>query len=275
MKVKTVDDIVLEEMETVPARMVILDQLEGGPKTGSELRESIRKDMASKALGRRVTKKDLERFKVTDPKLYLNTKHLQNLGIITSKRQSQQRIYSLCPRAVHPVRRALRKFQSQRSNPIRVPRPQSLITSMAQPENIRPFITWLCKQEELNLEVLRIVVEEVRFARGVSKDIQRYVPDDKPRRWKGHWHELPVDVVGDNASGIRGDLMVTYREIENLILEDIMQYDCIIDLSMGPPTLLVAMSMLANEYVLPAIYVRRHEGELDKITQVYPWEGTS
>jgi DNA-binding transcriptional ArsR family regulator len=262
---------VLEEMETVPARMVILDQLEGGPKTGSELRESIRKDMASRDLGRRVTKKDLERFKVTDPKLYLNTKHLQNLGIITSRRQSQQRIYSLCPKAVHPVRRALREFQRQRSNPIRVPRPQSLITAMAQPENIRPFITWLCKQDELNVEVLRIVVEEVHFQRGVSKDIQRYVSDDKPRRWKSHWHELSVDIAGDNTSGISGDLIATYREIENLILEDIMQYDCIIDLSMGPPTLLVAMSMLANEYSLPAIYIKRYEGESINITHVFPW----
>jgi hypothetical protein len=146
---------------------------------------------------------------------------------------------------------------------------------MAQPENIRPFITWLCKQDELNVEVLRIVVEEVHFQRGVSKDIQRYVPDDKPRRWKGHWHQLPVDVAGDNASGIRGDLMATYREIESLILEDIIQYDCIMDLSMGPPTLLVAMSMLASEYALQAIYVRRHEGESNGVTQVFPWEGLS
>jgi DNA-binding transcriptional ArsR family regulator len=212
MKTQSVDELVLEEMQTVPARMVILDQLEGGPKTGSELRESIRKDMASESLGRKVTKKDLERFKVTDPKLYLNTKHLQNLGIITSRRQSQQRIYSLCPKAIHPVRRALREFQSRRSRPIRVPRPQSLITAMAQPENVRPFITWLCKQEELNVEVLRIIVEEECFKRGVSKDIQRYIPDDKPRRWKGHWHELSENIVGNNSRGIRGHLIATYRE---------------------------------------------------------------
>jgi DNA-binding transcriptional ArsR family regulator len=261
MLTKTVDELVLEEMETVRARRVILDQLEGGPKSGSELRESIRKDMAVQTVGRRLKKKDLEAFKVTDPKLYFNTKRLESLGIITSRRQSQQRIFSLCPKAIHSVRRALG-----------VSRPKSLITAFAQPENIRPFITWVCKQDEYSLEVLRLVVEEARFKRGVSKDIDRYIPDGIKKRWEETWHELSLDIAGDNSSGIRGNLMATYQEIEGIILEDIVQYDCIMDLSMGPPTILVAMHLLANEYSLTAIYVERHEGESNNVTQVFPWK---
>jgi DNA-binding PadR family transcriptional regulator len=262
MFAQTIDELVLEEMETVEARKVILDQLEGGQKSGSELRESIRKARAVKELGRkRISKKDLEQFTVTDPKLYGNTKRLENLGIITSRRKSQQRIFSLNPKAVHPVRRVLG-----------ISRPKSLITAFAQPENIRPFVTWICKQDKYNLEVLRLIVEEARFKRGVSKDIDRYIPDGTKKRWEEIWHELPIEVAGDNNSGIRGDLMATYQEIEAIILEDITNRECIVDLSMGPPTILVAMHMLANEYSLSAIYVERHEGESNDITQVFPWK---
>lgn len=261
MLTHSADELVLEEMETVRARRVILDQLEGGPKTGSELRESIRKDMAVQKVGRRVKKKDLEDFKVTDPKLYFNTKRLETLGIIASRRQSQERIFSLCPKAIHPVRRALG-----------ISRPKSLITALAQPENIRSFITWVCKQDTYNLDMIRLVVEEARFKRGVSKDIDRYIPDGTKKRWEEVWHELPLEVAGDNTSGIRGDLTATYQEIEQIILDDIRQYDSIMDLSMGPPTILVAMHLLANEYSLPAIYIKRHEGESDNITHVFPWK---
>lgn len=257
----TPNDVVRREIESVRARRVILDQLEDGPKSGSELRESIRKDMAAdevKKKGKRAYPKDL---KVTDPKLYFNTKHLESIGIITSYRDSQQRIFSLAPAAVHPVRRVLG-----------VKRPKLLVISFSKPEEQRPYIQWLSRKDAYKPKLLKVFVEGKPWAKGVSKDIDRYIPDGTKRKWKSDWHDLSVETSGNYEAGDQGDLMATYREIELAIIEDIPKYDITVDLSMGPPMIVLAFSLLVADYSLTGIYSVRKDGIDSDVTRIFPKE---
>ncbi|RDE17491.1 MAG: hypothetical protein C4K49_02435 [Candidatus Thorarchaeota archaeon] len=258
----TIDTIVRREVESVVARKVILDQLEGGPKTGAELRESIRKNMVAEAVQSGVRNVKPEDYKVTDPKLYFNTKQLEDLGIIVSRKESQQRIFELHPRAIQSVRRALN-----------VSRPKTLFTSIAHPEEARPLVMWLTKEATFNFAFLRMVVEQERFARGVSKNIDRYVPEGIEKKWQTTWHELPVKVVGYDEGRIRGDLMATYSHIEKIILEILPQTEPVVNLSTGPPLILMALSLLAMQYSLTSIYVQHYDAERTAITHIVPGEG--
>ena len=256
---QTPDDIVRKEIESVRARRVILDQLEDGPKTGSQLRESIRKDMAAievKSKGKRAQPKDL---KVTDPKLYFNTKHLERVGIITSRRESQQRIFSLAPAAVHPVRRVLE-----------VKRPKELVISFERPEDQRPYIQWLSREDKFKPKTLKVLVDGKKWAKGVSKDIDRYIPDGTKRKWKSEWFDLTMgaNIDPDDADG--GELAVTYREIEQIIIQDISTYDITFDLSIGPPLIVIAMMMVATDYSLTAIYSQQNSSGKSDFMVIYP-----
>jgi hypothetical protein len=253
------DDIVHKEIEGVRARRIILDQLEGGPRTGSELRESIRKDMAARQVSSKGKKIDPKKVKVTDPKLYFNTQRLEDLRIIRSWRESQQRVFSLEPKAVHPVRRALG-----------IAKPKVLLTALALPEDARPLVAWLSTENSPDIKLLRLIVEQQRFARGVSKNLEKHIPDNAPRQWESRWFELPAEIAGDNEGRLRGNLMSTYAEIEKVVLEDIPERDILVDLSSGPPTIVLALSLLAMEYSLPAIHVQKYEGEKTIITSVLP-----
>ena len=261
MFLNTVDDIIRREVETVRARRVILDQLEGGPKTGSELRESIRKDMMARSVKDRGKKVHPEDFRVTDPKLYFNTKHLENVGIVVSRKVSQQRIFSLDPRAVQPVRRVLR-----------ITRPKCMITSLTGPEDQRRLMRWIFRERRFAPKVVHVVVEAKRFSKGVAKHLERFIPDSMTRKWKNHWHELPEGIVGDTLSAVRGDLMATYDEIEKIVLGGLQEYEVIVNLSYGPPVIVLAMSLLAMEYSLTAIHLDGFKGDSPILTQVLPRE---
>ena len=100
---RTVEEIVREEIETVRARRTILDHLEGGLKTGAELREKIATDIKAQMVREGASKREIAKVKVTSPKLYHNTKRLEELGIIVSWNQSQYRLFELVSRAVIPV----------------------------------------------------------------------------------------------------------------------------------------------------------------------------
>jgi DNA-binding transcriptional ArsR family regulator len=257
-----IDTLVKTEVESVAARRIILDQLEGGRKTGTELRESIRKNMMAEAV--QAGMKDVKSidFKVTDPKLYFNTKHLEDQGIIVSRKDSQQRIFELHPRAIQSARRALG-----------ISRPGALITSIAQPEEARPLILWFVQEMTFNFKSLRLVVQQERFTRGVSKNIDRYVPDGTTKKWQTAWHELPVNVAGYDDGGKRGDLMATYAHVEKIILEVLPEYEPIVNLSTGPSVILLALCLIAMQYSLTAIYIQRPEGERTAITHIVPGEG--
>ncbi|MCK5390108.1 MAG: hypothetical protein KAJ36_06440, partial [Candidatus Thorarchaeota archaeon] len=69
MAQKTVEDIIRTEVETVRARRIILDQLEGGLKTGAELREKIATDVKAQMMMKGSSKRDIKKVKVTSPKL--------------------------------------------------------------------------------------------------------------------------------------------------------------------------------------------------------------
>lgn len=258
----TADDVIRKEIETVRARRMILDQLEGGPKTGSELRESIRVDMAAqKVKSSKRRKAKTGQVKVTDPKLYFNTQHLESMGIISSKKVSQQRVYTLNPKAIHPVRRI-----------IDVKRPAAIITSMARPDDQRKFVVWICKEKQFRAKKVRILVEEARFSKGVSRNLAAFYPEGARLKWDVFWHDLPIAVVGDFEGSVRGDLEATYDEIERIILEDIQDFDLVIDISRGPPIITVALTLLAMEYSLTAVHAAQYEAERTNLTQVFPRE---
>jgi hypothetical protein len=248
---KPIEDIVREEIETVRARRVILDHLEDGLKTGMELREAIRRDMQSqevKKKGRALTKKEAEKIEVTSPKLYHNTGKLEQLGIIVSWKQSQYRLFELDPRAIHPVRRALG-----------ITKPLMYITSLSNPEDQRPFVQWLVNNPHFNPKKLLVFVEATRWTRGVSRIMDRFLPDDAFRVWTTEWKEVPEKVTGGEEDFGHGSLQKTYDFLENEILNHLQAQNIIFDLTLGPTLITLAMAKLAHEYSTTAFHVSRYD----------------
>ncbi|MFW9846914.1 MAG: hypothetical protein ACFFD6_09210 [Candidatus Thorarchaeota archaeon] len=242
-----VDEIVRREVEAVRVRRIILDQLEGGAKTGRELRDSIVKDMkAQLALkGKRVPKK----LDITSPKLYHNTQHLEKIGIITSTKLAQNRLFELSPMFVHPVRRALG-----------LSRPLMYVTALSNPENQRPLVQWLSKNPFYNPSKLLVFVEASQWTRGVSRILDRFIPDDAFRRWSTEWVEVEDELTGEGEPMVNGNLQGVYEKVGKELLDRITEHDIVIDLTMGPQLLVLAMSWLAHDYSIAAIHVS-HYGE--------------
>ncbi len=259
---ETADEVIRREVESVSARRVILEELEKGPRTGSQLREKIRRDMIERMHRAGKTDIDEDKVVVTDPKLYFNTRHLERLGIIVSHRESRQRVFSIAPRAAPAVRRVLN-----------VTRNTTVISSVSNPEQVRPLVHWFTQEAEAHFNRLRIVVEAARFAKGVSKDLTRHVPDGTTKRWEGIWDELPKEVVGYQDGGVQGDLMATYSHIEKILLEELPGHNVIFDLSTAPSLIGLAFCLLANDYAVTAIYIRRHRARKTTLTHYIPGRG--
>ena len=64
---KPVEDIIREEIETVRARRIILDQLEGGLLTGAELREKITTDIKAQMVAEGASKREIAKVKKGKP----------------------------------------------------------------------------------------------------------------------------------------------------------------------------------------------------------------
>ncbi|NHJ12509.1 MAG: hypothetical protein EAX95_02480 [Candidatus Thorarchaeota archaeon] len=272
---KTADQVVQEEIESVRPRKVILDQLEGGSKTGKELRDAIQTDMFAQALREGMEGMVPSDFTVSDPKLYFNTKYLEDAGIITSRKDSRERQFGLTPWAIQPVRRALG-----------VKRPILLLTSMSHPEDQRPFVAWISNQTEFDVVRLRIIVADGTFRRGASRNLMRHVPaeiEDKADSETSYkrtyleklldspWEDLPLETVGDFDTSIPGDLMATYSKIETIVQNNLPEYEVVVDLSTGPPLIPTALSLVAMNYSLTAVFIRHHGGA-STVTRVLPRE---
>ncbi len=255
------DDVVRREIESVRARQVILDQLEGGPKTGTELREAIRKDMTGQVIekkGRRV--KD-EKIVVSDPKLYHNTSHLEKMGIIKSRRQSRERVFELTLHSYHPVRRALREL-----GVVEVETPVAFVVNMKMPDDQRPFALWLNKTKAFKPHSLMFFTEERGWKGQVLKAFDRYAT----RPWDIHWHSIPLEITGAYEDAQHGNIRAVYEFIQDRIVELIPTHDVVIDLSMGTPLTLLAMARIAEEYSLRAVHVENYEVDKTRIIQYYP-----
>ncbi len=257
---ETADEVIRREIQNVRARRVILEEIEKGPKTGSELREKIKEDMIRQA--REAGARRVEKVTVTDPKLYFNTRHLEDLGIIVSWKESQQRVFALAPRATQAVRRVLN-----------ITKNTTIISSVSKPEEVRPLIVWFTKEAEQHVNRLRLVVEAERFSKGVTKDLSRHVPDGTTKRWEGIWDEVPKEVAGYYDGGISGDLMATYAFVEKILLEEIPNRSVVFDLSNAPPVIGLAFCLLANDYAVTAIYIHRHKARQTTITHYIPGRG--
>ncbi|NWF95323.1 MAG: hypothetical protein HXY34_04200 [Candidatus Thorarchaeota archaeon] len=258
----TVDEVVRVEIDSVRARGVILRELESGPKTGTYLREKIKEDMIHHVEDTEGKVVDAEKFNVTDPKLYFNTRHLEDIGVITSRKDSQQRLYSLQPKAIHAIRRVLD-----------ITRPTTVVTSMSRPDDIRGLMHWFMKESEPHYRNLRIVVERERFSKGVVKDLERFIPAGATKRYSAVWHELPLEVVGYYEGNRQGDLMATYAYIERVILEEVTEHNIVFDLTTAPPIIGIAFCLLATDYSIPAMYIRRREGTGSSITHYLAGRG--
>jgi len=259
---ETADEVIRREVQSVSARRVILEELEKGPKTGSQLREKIRHDMLRRAREGGDHEISIDDITVTDPKLYFNTRRLENLGIIISHKESQQRVFSLAPRAAQAVRRVLN-----------VTRNTTVISSVSKPEQVRPLIHWFTQEAEPHFNRLRLVVEKERFSKGVTKDLSRYVPDGTTKRWEGVWDEVPKEIAGYHDGDVQGDLMATYAYIEKILLEEITDRNVVLDLSTAPPIIGLAFCLLSNDYAVTAIYIHRHKARKTTLTHYIPGRG--
>jgi hypothetical protein len=251
----TLDHTIREEIETVAARKIILDQLEGGLKTGAELREAIAKHAKARMLAEGVSSKKVAKYEVTSPKLYHNTKKLEDLGVIVSWKQSQYRLFELEPRAVHPVRRVLG-----------ITKPLMYVTSLSKPEDQRPFVQWLAGNPHFNPKQLLVFVEARHWTRGVSRIVDRFIPDEAFRRWTTEWREVPDDLTGTDEEREYGNLQETCDFIENTILSYLPTHDMVFDLTVGPTLIALALSKLATEYSIPAFHATRYNTEESEIS---------
>ncbi|MFW9810941.1 MAG: hypothetical protein ACFFF9_00640 [Candidatus Thorarchaeota archaeon] len=245
---RTIEDIVREEIETVRARRTILDHLEGGLKTGAELREKIATDIKAQMVRDGASKREIAKVNVTSPKLYHNTRRLEELGIIVSWKQSQYRLFELVPRAVLPVRRALK-----------ISKPLMYVTSLSNPEEQRPFVQWLANNPHFNPKKLLVFVEAVHWTRGVSRILDRFIPDDAFRVWTTEWVEVPDTVTGTREAQEYGDLQGTCDFIEDTLLKHLFDYDFVFDLTLGPTLVALAMAKLATEYSINAFHVTNYD----------------
>ena len=218
--------------------------------TGAELREKIATDIKAQMVAEGASKREIAKVKVTSPKLYHNTQRLEELGIIVSWKQSQYRLFELDPRAVHPVRRALG-----------ITKPLMYVTSLNNPEDQRPFVQWLVNNPYYNPKKLLVFVEAVHWTRGVSRIMDRFIPDDAFRVWTTEWKEVPEDVMGGESEMDYGNLQKTYEFIENEILNHLPSHNLIFDLTLGPALITLAMAKLASEYSAKAFQVSRYDAE--------------
>lgn len=268
MLTQTPDQIIKQEIESVRARRIILDQLEGGPKTGTELRESIRKDMAATLIDKKGKKTAKEKkVVVTDPKLYHNTSHLESLGIITSKRDSRERVFELCPEAYHPVRRALKELGLLGAS-----RPIAYVTSIPQPDDQRPFILWLSKTRKYVPGKLMLFTEARIWKRQKLRSIERFVAEGAKSRWDTitQWYDIPEEITGEQEETQHGNLQAVYEFIRDEVAQVVPTHDVIVDLSMGTPLIILAMVRLIEEYSLSAIHIENYEDEKARVLQYYP-----
>ncbi len=252
---QSLEDIVREEIETVRARRIILDHLEGGLKTGAELREKIATDTKAQMVREGASKREIAKVKITSPKLYHNTQRLEDLGIIVSWKQSQYRLFELEPKAIHAVRRALG-----------VTKPLLYITSLSRPEDQRPFVQWLTNNPHFNPKKLLVFVEAAHWTRGVSRIVDRFIPDDAFRRWTTEWIEVPDEVTGTEEESEYGYLQGTADFLEAAIIDNIFIHDMVIDLTLGPSLISLAMAKLASEYSITAFHVTRYDASNSEIS---------
>jgi hypothetical protein len=245
---KSLEDVIRSEIETVRARRIILDQLEGGLKTGAELREKISTDIKAQMMMEGASKKEIGKVEVTSPKLYHNTSRLEELGIIVSWKQSQYRLFELEPRAIHSVRRALG-----------ISKPLLYLTSLSQPEDQRPFVQWLTNNPYFNPKKLLVYVEARHWTRGVSRIVDRFIPDDAFRRWTTEWIEVPDEVTGTDDESEHGHLQAAVDFMETGIIDNIFNHDMVIDLTLGPSLITLAMGKLASEYAIKAFHVAKYD----------------
>ncbi|MFW9909786.1 MAG: hypothetical protein ACFFEF_14540 [Candidatus Thorarchaeota archaeon] len=268
MLYESADDIVKREIESVRARRIILDQLEGGPKTGTELRESIRKDMALTLIDQKGKKTAKEKkVVVTDPKLYHNTSHLESLGIINSRRESRERVFELSLRAYHPVRRALKEVGLMEVN-----RPVAYVASVRQPDDQRPFAIWLRRGKQFKPKKLLLFTESRVWKRQTLRSLDRFMTGESRGMMdtETEWYDIPVEITSDSEDLQRGNLEAVYSFIRNEVVKVIPTHELVVDLSMGTPLTILALVRLAEEYSLRAIHVESYEDEKGRIIQYYP-----
>ncbi len=245
---RSLEDVIREEIETVRARRIILDQLEGGLKTGAELREKIATDTKAQMVLEGASKKEIEKVEITSPKLYHNTKRLEELGIVVSWKQSQYRLFELEPRAIHAVRRALG-----------ITKPLLYITSLSRPEDQRPFVQWLTNNPYFNPRKLLVFVEARHWTRGVSRIVDRFIPDEAFRRWTTEWIEVPDEITGTEDTSEYGHLQGAVDFMESAVIDNIFIHDMVIDLTLGPSLISLSLGKLASEYSVPAFHVNRYD----------------
>ena len=133
------------------------------------------------------------------------------------------------------------------------------VTSLNNPEDQRPFVQWLVNNPHFNPKKLLVFVEAVHWTRGISRIMDRFIPDDAFRVWTTEWREVPEEVMGGEQEHDYGNLQKTYEFIENEILNHLPTHSIIFDLTLGPTLLTLAMARMAHEYSTTAFHVSRYD----------------
>jgi hypothetical protein len=133
------------------------------------------------------------------------------------------------------------------------------VTSLNNPEDQRPFVQWLVNNPHFNPKKLLIFVEAVHWTRGVSRIMDRFIPDDAFRVWTTEWKEVPELVMGGEEEFDYGSLQRTYEFLENEILNHLPAHDIVFDLTLGPTLITLAMAKIATEYSTTAFQVSTYD----------------
>jgi hypothetical protein len=133
------------------------------------------------------------------------------------------------------------------------------VTSLSRPEDQRPFVQWLTTNPYFNPKKLLVFVEARHWTRGVSRIVDRFIPDDAFRRWTTEWIEVPDEVTGTDDETEYGHLNGTVDFMEAGIIDNIFIHDMVIDLTLGPSLITLALAKLATEYSITAFHMTRYD----------------
>jgi hypothetical protein len=89
--------------------------------------------------------------------------------------------------------------------------------------------------------------------------MDRFIPEDAFRRWTTEWKEVPEDVIGEEGEQAYGELQQTCDFLENTLLPYVPDHEIVVDLTLAPTLIALALSKLAHEYTLISFHVNKYD----------------
>jgi hypothetical protein len=96
--------------------------------------------------------------------------------------------------------------------------------------------------------------------------MDRFIPEDAFRRWTTEWKEVPEDVIGDEGELAFGEMQQTCDFLENTLLPYVPEHEIVVDLTLAPTLIALALLKLANEYTFIAFHVNKYDADNASVT---------